>query len=262
MMPRKPAYLFAKTPTESERNRLSMLEAYYDASTIAHLERLGVEAGWDCLEVGAGGGSIARWLCDRVGPAGRVLATDLDIRFLNELDLPNLDVRCHDVLTDELPEGRFDLVHMRAVLHHLHGRQAHVLARLVGALKLGGWLLAEEPDAFTAAAHPGAPWGDVLSAFGQLPDASYEWARALPASLSAQGLEDVECDVEVAVFPGASSYATFAAATVEALREPLLCTPALSESCLEEALRALDDPGAWFFSMAMIAAWGRRPTQR
>ena len=31
-----------------------------------------------CLEVGAGGGSIAHWLCQAVGPTGRVLATDID----------------------------------------------------------------------------------------------------------------------------------------------------------------------------------------
>jgi hypothetical protein len=43
-----------------------------------------VGPGWRCLEVGSGGGSIAAWLCDRVGPDGSVLATDLDIEELLE----------------------------------------------------------------------------------------------------------------------------------------------------------------------------------
>ena len=34
------------------------------------------------LEIGAGGGSIARWLAERVGPTGSVLATDIDPRFI------------------------------------------------------------------------------------------------------------------------------------------------------------------------------------
>jgi hypothetical protein len=40
-------------------------------------ESFGVGAGWRCLEVGASGGSIAEWLCGKVGPHGRVVATDL-----------------------------------------------------------------------------------------------------------------------------------------------------------------------------------------
>jgi tRNA A58 N-methylase Trm61 len=56
------------------------------------LESLGVADGWRCLEVGAGGGSIAEWLCRRVGRKGAVLATDLDTRFLYALDFPNLEI--------------------------------------------------------------------------------------------------------------------------------------------------------------------------
>jgi hypothetical protein len=56
------------------RERLAALEALVDPSTIRHLEALGVSEGWQCLEVGGGGGSITEWLCRRVGPAGRVVA--------------------------------------------------------------------------------------------------------------------------------------------------------------------------------------------
>jgi tRNA A58 N-methylase Trm61 len=40
-------------------------------------QRLGIAEGARCLEVGAGRGSIAAWLCRAVGPAGHVTATDL-----------------------------------------------------------------------------------------------------------------------------------------------------------------------------------------
>ena len=48
--------------------------------------------GWRCLEIGAGRGSMATWLAERVGPAGQVVATDIDTRYLERLDLPNLHV--------------------------------------------------------------------------------------------------------------------------------------------------------------------------
>jgi 2-polyprenyl-3-methyl-5-hydroxy-6-metoxy-1,4-benzoquinol methylase len=94
--------------------------------------------------VGAGGGSIAEWLAGQVGPDGRVLATDIDTRFLEQLShKKNVEVRRHDIVSDSLPERAFDLVHARLVLLHLPERD-RVLGRMAAALKPGGWLLTEE----------------------------------------------------------------------------------------------------------------------
>ena len=42
-------------------------EQLLDESTRWRLQKLGVTGGWQCLEVGAGHGSSARWLADEVG---------------------------------------------------------------------------------------------------------------------------------------------------------------------------------------------------
>ena len=107
-----------------ERRRLQLLERLRDPVTVRRLRRLGVSAGWCCLEVGAGAGSIVRWLSDAVGPTGQVLAIDLDTRLLQDLDAANVEVRAVDVLGDRWDLAGFDLVHARAVLHHLPGNQA------------------------------------------------------------------------------------------------------------------------------------------
>jgi hypothetical protein len=73
--------------------RHGALADLFDAGTIRHLESCGIGTGWRCLEIGGGGGSIARWLADRVGPSGRVVATDIDTRFLDALDDPRIEVR-------------------------------------------------------------------------------------------------------------------------------------------------------------------------
>jgi ubiquinone/menaquinone biosynthesis C-methylase UbiE len=65
-----------------ERARLTALGQIYDEGTLRLLEDVSVAAGWHCLEVGAGEGSVARWLAERVGPSGDVLAIDLDPRFI------------------------------------------------------------------------------------------------------------------------------------------------------------------------------------
>src|SRR5580693_1989069 len=65
--------------------RLALLGAAYDPASIALAQRLGMRAGWRCLEAGAGGGSFARWLCSATSPGGRVLAVDADPRHLADL---------------------------------------------------------------------------------------------------------------------------------------------------------------------------------
>ena len=67
-------YFASEADVEDEGARLRLIEQASDPTTLAHLDRIGVGAGWRCLEVGAGGGSVAAWLGERVGPTGHVLA--------------------------------------------------------------------------------------------------------------------------------------------------------------------------------------------
>jgi ubiquinone/menaquinone biosynthesis C-methylase UbiE len=144
------------SPRPRQLERLTALEAVLDAGTVRHLEALGVGAGWGCLEVGAGAGSIARWLCERVGRGGHVLATDLDTRFVEAalLHQHNGTVLQHDLLRDRLPEASFELVHARLLLAWLT-EPSHGLTKLVAALKPGGLLLAEELDCISVVASGG-----------------------------------------------------------------------------------------------------------
>ena len=59
-----------------QRERLAALAEALDPGTVRELESIGVGGGGACLEVGAGGGSIAAWLCER---AARVVATARDL---------------------------------------------------------------------------------------------------------------------------------------------------------------------------------------
>jgi len=89
------AYVFDNRHEAQVRYR--HLSPLYDGQTIRHIEQCAIEAGWSRLEVGGGGGSIAAWMCNRVGPNGHVLATDIEPEFLERLAYTNLNVRCHDI---------------------------------------------------------------------------------------------------------------------------------------------------------------------
>src|SRR5262244_4089208 len=95
-------YVLSQAADVPERERLALLEHNLDPLSQRRLAALGIQPGWRCLEVGAGHGSIARWLAAQVGPQGRVVATDLNPRFLTDLTLPNVEIRRHDIRTDPL----------------------------------------------------------------------------------------------------------------------------------------------------------------
>jgi hypothetical protein len=59
--------------------RFAGLEACYDQSTFGYLSALGLGEGWRCWEIGAGGGSVVRWMAARVGQSGAVLGTGLNL---------------------------------------------------------------------------------------------------------------------------------------------------------------------------------------
>jgi SAM-dependent methyltransferase len=111
------------TPRGKGTRRLRALEAVFGQASTRRLADLGVGAGWRCLEVGCGAGGVALWLAGRVGTTGRVLATDLDARFMTGREQPNLDVQKHDITTDAIEPGSFDLAHTRNVLAHPHDRR-------------------------------------------------------------------------------------------------------------------------------------------
>ncbi|MFL1428548.1 MULTISPECIES: class I SAM-dependent methyltransferase [unclassified Nocardiopsis] len=137
-----PGYVF-DNHNENAPDQHRFLAAAYDPLTTRRLAQTGVGPGWRCLEVGAGGGSVAHWLADRVAPGGSVTATDVKPEHIAPAE--GLEVLRHDITRDPLPEAAFDLVHSRLVLLHLPER-LKVLDRLVRALKPGGVLQLDEFD--------------------------------------------------------------------------------------------------------------------
>lgn len=64
-------YFAADADLADERVRLGLIESDTDPITTRSLSAIGITRGWRCLEVGAGGGSITRWMAEQVGDAGK-----------------------------------------------------------------------------------------------------------------------------------------------------------------------------------------------
>lgn len=251
------------------RQRLAALEDWLDPGTVRHLTERGVAPGWNCLEIGAGGGSIAEWLSEQVGPDGCVVATDIDPRFLAALESPNLEIRRHNIVHDPLPENAFDLIHTRLVLGHLSGRNLDsALDRCVAALKPGGWLLAEEMDFVSITP---VPWCEAETAerFARavaahnrvMVDHGFDcyYGRQVAHDLETHGLKDVATEGRAFVSTGGSPGARAWQVTLEQVYDEAIATDVISSAELDQVIEHLGDPTFAFLSQITIAAWGRRP---
>jgi SAM-dependent methyltransferase len=242
------------------RKRLDLLEAAFDPFTERNLDKVGVEPGWRCLEVGAGGGSVARMLCERVGPRGHVTAVDLELALLADVWAPNLDARKLDVVTDELPEGAFDLVHTRAVLIHIAQRE-EVIAKVIRSLRPGGVVLFEEFDLTPVRERPDDFLSGCMEAMirpmTEMGSDAF-WARAMPNVLASAGLVDVGSTRELVTFTSESPLTEFYRLTWEQLLETLPYTDE-ERATLEAGRAALLVPGRRHVAWELVTAWGIRP---
>jgi SAM-dependent methyltransferase len=252
-----------------ERDRLRALESLFDQASIRHLAGLGVTDGWQCLEVGCGAGGIARWLAGRVATSGRVVATDLDIRFVDGHGHGNLEVREHDIMTDALEERAFDLAHARAVVEHIPDHQG-ALERVVAAVRPGGWVVVEDVDfggpmaaALARYSFPAehAPLMErvyravetLFSAAGA--DAGF--GTRLLAGLKAAGLENVGGEVHTSVVAGGTE--RWVRGSIQQLGARLTGAGLVTADELARVLALTADGTSLYAPPFMVTAWGRRP---
>jgi SAM-dependent methyltransferase len=244
------------------RRRLSLLEQCLDPMTKRRITALGIHRGMQCLEVGAGGGSVAAWLCEQVGPTGQVIATDINIQLLQHINQPNFEAVQHDITAESPPRGGdFDFVHCRWLLHHLSTPEI-AIRRMVDLLRPGGWLLLEEVDFFPVHTSESQLYIDFMVALNRnvvrASGRDCYWARALPGLVAGMGLRQVGGEGDFSVLQGGSPVAEFFSLTAEQMRERIIESGELGADRLDEALALLKSPNFWAFGGGGVAVWGQR----
>lgn len=216
--------------------------------------------GTRCLEIGAGGGSMARWLCGQA-TSSVVVATDLDVSALEAGRRANLLPMVHDVTRDTFPDESFDLVHARFVLNHLPERD-QVLKRVVRWLRPGGVLMVESFSWFPLDSSPNAAYRKAMLRWGDLVrdtiGTDSRWARNYPANLGPYGLRGLGAKTFTQHIRGGSELARFWRLTVDMSKQQLLDKGYLSAAEYEDFTKSTEDPDFWDLAPALTQAWGRK----
>jgi SAM-dependent methyltransferase len=259
-------YFATDTPAAFERERLGYLRDVADPITARRLSGLGIGRGWRCLEVAAGAGGMARWMAEKVGPRGQVVATDRDTRHLAGDEGPNLEVRRHDILEDDLETARYDLVHCRMLLQHL-ADPLRALERMTAALRPGGWLLIEASDWDSyGAADPDRP---AAAEFDRRSRTIFDhmrtgrvldpyFGRRVSGLVERLGLADLGHEGTTWVSRGAGPGARFSQMSLAIVRGPFVAAGLLTAADFDGLDRTYEDTSFSFADMTLYGAWGRR----
>ena len=258
-------YLLADQPSELERLQLQSL--VWEPTGRQLLSRLGDGSGGRALDVGCGAMGWLRILGEWVGPAGRVVGTDIDQglldaarSFLDAEGIANVELVVDDLFESKLEPRSFELVHARYQIAPL-GRGPDQVASHRRLVKRGGWLALEEWDLGSWHFNPPAPAADrlirliseIFAALGG------EAGRGLPGLLRGIGIEEPELDAHVIALTPGHPY----------LRLPLQFSLALESRLLEKlsddelatlrrnAESELAEPGRWGTTFTLIQSWGR-----
>jgi len=230
---------------------------------LAPLIRLGAE----CLEIGAGAGTIALWMAEQ---GAKVTATDLEPQHIPEH--PGITPWRHDITTDPLDSGRWQLIHARLVLAHLPNR-VQVVEKLARALTPGGALVIDEfasggwarcvlaaPDRVEAQRlfdtyH--AALTSIMAAAGT----DVEWGRNAHRVMTDTGLVDVDTYLGGArSWGGGEAGCLLPHAMTTQMRDKLL-QHGMTETDLGQFRELLLDPRLTILSSAAISTVGRAPTR-
>jgi SAM-dependent methyltransferase len=245
-----------------EYKRLDLMSKILDPWTRGYLTRFGIREGWQCLELGSGNGSIAEWLCAKVGPLGSVTAIDINPVLLELIPAQNLRVEQMDVRTGELQANAYDLVTCRALLHQIAEYAPEVLAQMAAAVKPGGWLVIQEPDFHLALTTQPVVWATMwkgLIEWGHSNGIDWLIGRKLPNMVSELGFGYPQAKTDVQDIRGRDRGALYFQMFVAEVRDRVISTGHLDAAKFDAASALLDDPNYWTQCWMMTAVWVRKP---
>ena len=258
------SYIFSETQFQSELERLQALEKVSDTASQRQMLATGLTTGWKCLEVGAGAGSMMRWMSEKVGLSGEVTAIDLDTRFVENTSLSNVEIIKADI--NQVTLTNFDLIHARNILIHLKDYQDTV-AKMLSMLKPGGWLILEEPDfsatrfiSGTEREHEAV--NKVNQAICQMfahQGKDYALGIHLPELLQQLNIQQLQVNNDVPISRGGSDIATMMKLSALQLSEKYKATGIATDEDIQIYCQFAQNPTSWGIFVATVGVSGQKP---
>lgn len=264
-------YPLASSPDEIKRLRIQA-ESLADEAAIM-LDRIGIEPGMCCLDLGCGAGGIVDLMSARAGTRGRVVGLDVDEFALaaarawaQDRGLRNVTFKTGSIFDNDLETGSFDLVHLRYVITTI-GRHQEVVQAALRLVRPGGVLALQEADAAGINAYPESPaferLKNVLVAVFVEIGADPFAGRRVYGLLRSAGLHEVDVRVCTARARSHDELASYLPQTVNSVHATILELGLMDETEIDATIAAcradLAVPDTMTTTSTVFQAWGRKP---
>ncbi len=265
-------YLLSDSASEVERLRLQV--RVWEPEAEAMLDRIALQPGWQCIDLGCGAMGILGPLSRRVGPTGRVVGVDVGatqlgaaLAFVQDEGLANVEILERDAYHTGLPRESFDFVHVRFLFGPV-GRDDELLREMLALTRPGGIVAIQEAvDGTSWRCYPPHPAWDqltraILAAFAQ-GGGDFNVGQRTYGMVRAAGLRDVQVRPAVLALQHGHPYMRLPILMATSLRPRILEGGLLSEAELDEALAGCEqvaqDPERFALTFVVTQVWGRKP---
>lgn len=241
----------------------------------AWLDLIGIQPGWHCLDLGCGAMGVLGPLARRVGRSGTVVGLERDPQqlaaaraYVAESKLENVEIIQDDAHASALPDGSFDLVHVRFLFAPV-GRDDALLGEIWRLTKPGGIAAIQEPDSAAWTCYPpNSSWSslkDVILRAFRNGGGDFDAGRRIFEMLRRKGFEDVRLRAAVVALHDRHPYLRLPVQFATSLRSWIIDGGLMSDTELDEAVaeceRLAGDSATSGLTFVVTQTCGRKPSQ-
>lgn len=255
---------------EIEINRLINQAIGWEEETEILLDKIGIQPGWKCVDMGCGPIGILRPLSLRVGESGHVLGLDSNPvcvqtaqSFIEDNQIKNVEVIQGDLYENNLKPRSFNLSHIRFVFTH-HGCDDELLKKMIQLTRPGGIIISQESDWATWNCYPLNPaWEKIrnaLIASFEMNGGDINAGRRTYKMFKEEGLDNIQVRTAILALPVGNIFRSGMNLMARSMREKILKANILNEiefdDALDECDNLLNDPNTIIVSYILCQVWG------
>jgi ubiquinone/menaquinone biosynthesis C-methylase UbiE len=256
---------------KAEAERLTEQALCWEPDAEILFDKIGIQPGWKCIDLGCGPLGVLGPLSQRVGNGGKVVGLDINPfyiqeagRFKNRNNYFNIDLAVGDIYDVPFKPRSFDLTHVRFVFSQ-KGCYKNLLNRMIDQTQPGGLVISQESDWTTWNCYPPQPaWNKMRKSLCDLFEfmggdinaglRTYQMFREAK-------LSDIQIRTAALAMPVGHIYRSGLLWFAKAMREEIIAAHLLAEdefeTLLNECNAIVQNPDVIIFSYTVCQVWGR-----
>ena len=272
-MKEKRAYLQAGK--EAEVQRLSIQAGVWEKEAYSMLDEIGVQSGWQCVDLGCGPVGILEPLSKKVGHKGRVVGIESDpihiiaaTRMIQEKELSNVEVVLQNAYKNLLACHSFDLTHARFIFTQA-GQDAQLFENMINLTRPGGVVAFQESDLSSWNCIPSHPaWEKIKKALIAIFELHGSGINAIERNLmlfKEANMQEVQTRTAMIALPKEHAYRMGMNQLARVLRDSIIENGIIKADEFDQALQQCDvltnDPNVSVTSYTLVQLWGTVPSK-